>query len=81
MSFRGDAPGQLTASPAEGVNQKLAGLELIVTSDLAAEVNTEVGQTAEVSARVGLAELADLVALLLAGRGGQVTAPGGAHRV
>ena len=52
-----------------------------MTSDLAAEVNTEVGQTAEVSARVGLAELADLVALLLAGRGGQVTAPGGAHRV
>ena len=78
---RRDAPGQLTASPAEGVDEKLAGLEVIVTGDLAAEVDTEVGESAEVSGRVFLPELAHLVALLPAGLGGQVSAPGSAHRV
>ena len=78
---RGDTPGQLAASPGEGVDEDLAGLVIVVTSDLAAEVNTEVRQAAEVGVRVFLSELADLVALLLAGRAGQVLAPGPAHRV
>ena len=34
--------GELTASPGEGVNEDLASLVILVTSDLAAEVDTEV---------------------------------------
>ena len=79
--FRGDAPRQLTARPGEGVDENLACLVVLVTSHLTAEVDTEVRQPAEVGVGMFLSELADLVALLLAGQAGQVLAPGPAHRV
>ena len=48
---------------------------ILVTGDLTAEVNTELGQAAEICVRVFLPELADLLALVLAALGGQHQTP------
>ena len=76
--FGGDTPREVTSSPVEGINENLASL-LIMASHLAAEVDTEVRQAAEVGLWVFLSELTDLVALVLARDGGQILTAGQAH--